>query len=188
MTLSRFDHHTCPVSMNHQPVRETGRNSRKTDRRAIGRHRAPGTLSFEHKRVQYQGTQGKERQNKTIRPRNADRSNFSLADRTRTSHRSCVVVRECQSSPGDCIATSIRTSDGPSRHQVSGTILQPLSDRDRRACPELQDFVLQHVRDRDVDNQGMSRGSSAASLSRSFPCSPPQGDPRDGPPPFCSRA
>ncbi len=81
--------------------------------------------------------------------RAAERRAFllSLANQTRTSQRSCIVVREYQSSPGDRIGTSMRTSDGPSRHQVSGKILHPRSARDRRACPELQGFVLQHVRD-----------------------------------------
>ena len=90
---------------------------------------------------------GKDRQNGTFGPRNAELSKLSLANQTRTSQRSCIVVKERQSSPGDRIGTSMRTSDGPSRHQVSGKILHPRSDRDRRACPELQGFLLQHVRD-----------------------------------------
>ena len=111
--------------------------------------RAPGTVSFQRERLEYPGTQGR---SDKMGPSGRGTPSFrtfllSLANQTRTSQRSCIVVREHQSSPGDRIGTSMRTSDGPSRHQVSGKILHPRSDRDRRACPELQGFLLQHVRD-----------------------------------------
>src|SRR5271166_3171998 len=121
--------------------------------------------------------------------RAAERRAFelSLANQTRTSQRSCIVVRERQSSPGDRIGTSMRTSDGPSRHQVSGKILHPRSDRDRRACPGLQGFVLQYVRDCDAGT-GRDEPRLVKSLAFStISLFSPQGDPRDGPPPFCSR-
>src|SRR5208337_4440006 len=113
---------------------------------------------------------------------------LSLANQTRTSQRSCIVVRERQSSPGDRIGTSMRTSDGPSRHQVSGKILHPRSDRDRRACPELQGFVLQYVRDCDAGTGGDEPRLVKSLAFSKISLFSPQGDPRDGPPPFCSRA
>jgi hypothetical protein len=149
MTLSRSDHHTCRASRNLQSVclRNRPESSQALSSRDLP-DRAPGTVTFQRERLQYPGTQGRsDKMGPSGRGTPSFRTLLSLASQTRTSQRSCIVVRERQSSPGDRIGTSMRTSDGPSRHQVSGKILRPRSDRDRRACPELQGFVLQHVRD-----------------------------------------
>ena len=147
--LSRSDHHTCRASRNHQSVclRNRPESSQGWSSLALP-DRAPGTVSFQRERLQYPGTQGRsDKMGPSGRGTPSFRYLLSLANQTRTSQRSCIVVKERQSSPGDRIGTSMRTSDGPSRHQVSGKILHPRSDRDRRACPELQGFLLQHVRD-----------------------------------------
>ena len=108
-------------------------------------------------------------------------------NQTRTSHRFCIVVRKRRPSLGDRIDTSMRVSDGLPASSLRDDffICRLIETAGLAREPKTQSFNMFGIAK--PATMALSRGSLDASLFRRLPCSPAHGDPRDGPPPFCSR-